>query len=276
MSNFRVRMQERRARQAELPFWQRGLYLPLAVLVVAALIASGVFLAISGGEEDPAASSTEPTPSADGPVATATQEPEDDATTSAPVAAEPSPEAPGDCDTPSSRSGDDALTVAPDVEWSPVGNASTASSSNDGPAINEAPRRCYALTATGALLAVNNFAAEASGGQTEMTEILKLRVLEGTEIYDALSAEVAAGEGSDGSVPVTTVAYRFLDASAESYTVAVVFSVPTSSGATFLEARVEVEWLEGDWMVVGGSPLTQIGEVPAGYVSWGPSAGAVE
>lgn len=279
MGNLRVRLQERRARDAELPFWKRGMYLPLALLVVAGFVVGAIYLALSPGEgqesalettpEPPAATSEEPAPSA-----SVTAEPETTTTAPAPVESE---EQGAGCDTPSSGSGEDALSTAPEVQWSPVGSAPTATSADDGPLIVEGPKRCYAQTAAGALLAAHNFMADVNDGRIPQEEIIETRVSPEGPIYGTLIA--AANEaGGYGTTNVNVMGYRFLDSTpGEEYTLSIIYgSSGGAQDAMPVEARLTVRWLSGDWMIWDAPSVEPIAEVPASFTSWGPLNDAEE
>lgn len=277
--SLRLRLREKRARDAERPFWQRGVYLPLLITVVLVLGAAALFLVFS---DDPRASSDPGAPPA------ATQEPttepdgdprsaDDDATSAPPDGDEPSvPAEAGACVTPPGT-GDDALSVAPEVQWSPVGNAPTASSADHGPTIQDGPKRCYAPTAAGALLAVHNFSADSNAGLVPLREVVDLRVLPSASMYDRLVREAADGGAGGSGVVVTPVAYRFVNAEpGVRYTVSVVYQVPGEGSTALIEVRDTVEWVGDDWMIADGEDRRQLSEVPGGYVEWGPIVDAPE
>lgn len=273
-----VRRAERRARQAEQPFWRQSSFVVAAVFVGAVVVA-GLFLLFTAGDR-PQSATESPAPSPevtttgatdDTPAETATS-PTEGAPPSTPGGADPTaPQAAGDCPALSPASGPSAVERAPQVQWSPVGDVATASSTTDGPAIVESPVRCYAPTAAGALLAAHNFTAEANSN-VPLSELLEQRVAEDGPVYDVVAADAAAGRQGSGTA-FTLAAYRFIEVADDEYTVALVYSVPQSSSSALLEMRVTLRWLEGDWMLWDAPEPRQISEIPAGFIEWGPFAG---
>lgn len=269
-----LRRAERRARQAELPFWRQGTFVAAAVFV-GAVVAAGLFLLLTLGDRPEPGSESAPGQSPE-PVAQTTAEATEEAPTTSVEQAPPVTIGArnGDCPAVTSDSGVGALTSAPEVQWSPVGDVATAVSATDGPSEQESPVRCYAHTAAGALLAAHNFTAEANSG-VSLTALVEHRVAEQGPVYDVVAADAAAGRQGSGT-SVTLRAYRFIEAADDQYTVALVYSVPQSSSSALLEMRVTMRWLEGDWMVWDAPEPQQISEVPAGFIEWGPLAGAPE
>lgn len=267
-----VRRAERRARQAELPFWRQGSFVAAAVFIGAVVIA-GLFLLFTSGPrpeqaaEPPAIERPDPGTETSRPEATET-------TAAAPQTTEPQPGPDGDgCPALGSGTGQDALQTPPDVEWSPVGDVATAASATDGPAEREGPKRCYAQTAAGALLASYNFAADSNSGLVSLRELTEQRVLPSAPMYDQL---IRSSDRTPGGTPFAAVAYRFVNASDEEYVVSIVYQVAQQHAPAMVEWRHTMRWVEGDWMLADGGEITQISEIPAGYIEWGPHVGAPE
>lgn len=269
-----VRRAERRARQAELPFYRQTSFVAAAVFVGVVFVV-GLFLLFTAGDRAPSA--TEPTAGQSPEVTAAETAPASPAVTAGPTGdadPEQDPAPAGDCPALSADSGRAAVERAPEVQWSPVGDVATAVSTTDGPAVRDSPLRCYAQTAAGALMAAHNFTAEANSG-VPLSDLLEQRVAPSGPVYDVVAADAAAGRQSSGT-SVTVLAYRFIDVTDDEATVALVYSVPQSSSSALLEMRVTMRWLGDDWMVWDSPEPRQISETPAGFIQWGPLAGAPE
>lgn len=125
-------------------------------------------------------------------------------------------------------------------------------------------------------MAVNNFAAEgATVPLDEMTTLIDTRVITGSPAEETMRRDVESGYEATTGV-IATAGYRFLDTSESEHAVALVVQVPTSSGPAFAQTQVVVRWTDGDWKVWEFSPYESVGELPAGFVAWGPAADAVE
>lgn len=268
-----VRRAERRARQAEFPFWRQGSFIAAAVFV-GAVVVVGLFLLLTAGDRPQAGSAPTQSPDATATAATAGETAPETATATTVPAPAPGQGSDGDCAPWDADSGQDAVERAPEVQWSPVGDVATASSTTDGPVVVESPMQCYAPTAAGALLAAHNFTAEANSN-VPLSDLVEQRVARDGPVYDVVAADAAAGRQGSGT-SFTVLAYRFIDVAADQHTVALVYSVPQSSSSALLEMRVTMRWLEDDWMVWDSPEPRQISEVPAGFIEWGPLAGAPE
>lgn len=277
----RWRVREYHVRQQDKPFYTRNGFVLAAVFVGLVVVAGIVLLIGLGGQDDEppaggepvngepvAPADPDPTPTAEGPDAAATTAPSDQAGgTGSPAQAD-------ECPTFDSASGQDAVAAAPDVDWSPVGDAPTASTPADGPGITEGPKRCYAPTATGALLAAHNFTADGQNPGVDALDLAETRVLPTASMYDQLIAE--AGDARSAPAAIVPVAYRFISASDEQYETAVVYQVSRASVTAFVEQRLTTSWVDGDWMIADGVVGRQISEVPPGYLAWGPLTGLIE
>lgn len=275
MNNLQLRWAEWRANQAELPFYRKTGFLAAAIFVGIVMVA-GIVLLLGGrdGNDSPPGNAASETAEQ---TVSASSSDDEEATTSPGTGDPPTapPVAGGDCPALDSASGEDALTVAPEVEWSPVGDAPTATSAQDGPAITEGPMRCYSKTAAGALLAAHNFAAEQNDGLIPLIESVEARVAPQAPIYDELVSD-AQSEGTRGGTPIAPTGYRFLNAAEDEYTVAIVYQLPTGSESAYLEFRTVVRWINGDWMIWDHPGADQLASLPAGYLEWGPYVGAEE
>lgn len=270
-----VRRAERAARQAELPFWRQRSFLA-AALFVGVVVVAGLFLLLTADDRPQAGSAPTQSPAATATATAGETAPETAAVTMAPAEPDPSPGqgSPGDCPTWNAESGRTAVEQAPQVQWSPVGDVATASSTTDGPAVAESPVRCYAPTAAGALLAAHNFTAEANSN-VPLSDLVEQRVARDGPVYDVVAADAAAGRQGSGT-SFTVLAYRFIDVADDQHTVALVYSVPQSSSSALLEMRVTMRWLEDDWWVWDSPEPRQISDVPAGFIEWGPLVGTPE
>lgn len=280
--SLRDRWQEHRIVQEELPFYRRSGFLAAAVFVGVVMLAGVVLLLTLGDDGEntatPPGGQVPPVTESPTEATTTTEPPTGDVAATTPPGAEPTAAPPGGggCELLRTDSGDAALTTAPEVEWSPVGDAPTATSEQDGPLVLDGPKRCYSQTAAGALLAAHNFTADGNSGLVDDLELAQTRVLPTASMYDQLIAEAETPDGSGGGTSVVPVAYRFIAASEAEYQVAIVYQVPGSTGALFVEQRLTVAYVDSDWMIADGVEAEQIDSIPPGYVSWGPLGNAEE
>lgn len=275
----RWRVREYHAGQQDRPFYARNGFVVAAVFVGVVVVAGIVLLITLGRDDEPQQGDVEPAtgeptvPFAPTPTVDAPQ----DAVTSPPPDQDEATEGPdeaGGCPPLESDSDQDAVAAAPDVTWSPVGDAPTASTPADGPAITDGPKRCYAPTATGALLAAHNFTADGQNPNVDALDLAQTRVLPTASMYDQLIAE--AGDARSAPAAIVPVAYRFISAEDDRYETAVVYQVSRASVTAYVEQRLTTSWTDGDWMIADGVVGRQISEVPPGYLAWGPLTGLIE
>lgn len=265
-----MRMQERRARQADTPYYRRAGFIGAAVFVLAVLLAGIVLIITSGSAEDPAAAPTPP-PAAD-PTSTSSAEPTatEPTETTAPPSVAPTSGTEG-CPDLGEGSGQAALAIAPEVQWSPLGEIAMAVSEGDGPAVSSVPSACYSRSAAGALLAAHNFFAEVNDPSKDAVAVVTERVAEG-EVRDRLLTQVGTGQPT----PFAAVGYRFIDATEDASTVRIVYQTPGTTAPLFLSLTISLSWDGDDWKVTDIPDPEQIDGVPAGFVEWGPRVGAEE
>lgn len=257
------------------PFWAKPGFI-LSALTLGAVVILGVILAFAanGDDSDPAATT---------PTAIETSTP---AQTTAPLdtnAATPAPtidQQASECPRLSGRGGDSATTTPPDVQWSPVGEASAAFSSDNGPTVREGIKECFAQTAEGALLAAYNFFADFRTWSNDPMTVVETRVSsEGGAMAEGIEAANQAQAARGGSAQrdsVTVQGYRFLETSQDQHTIALIQTLNRPSGVVYAQDEVTVSWNGSDWVVTRLTDLTPVSELPAGFIPWGPDVGAVE
>lgn len=266
-------MQERRARQADAPYYRRTGFIAAAVFVLAVLAAGAVLIITSlggdGAEPSPPPPISEPTDT--GPTGSPTADP-----TTTP---EPTTDAPetGDvsaCPDLGPGSGEEALTTPPEVQWSPVGEVSAAVSENDGPAVVDGVKRCFANSAAGALLAAYNFAADARVSSLSPVEVANMRMVDGSA-EQAEFIQLVENETPNTS-SVVVEGYRFIETSADRYVISLAQRFAGDSTPLYFLDRITVEWRDGDWYVREVATLQQVDATPSDYVGWGPHHGRSE
>lgn len=276
----RWRVREYHAAQQDKPFYARNGFIGAAVFV-GTVITAGIVLLIGLSARDGAAPAGDQgaqggqvlAPGDRGPAGQPSE-------VAVPFwAPRPGSESTGAEDVPGcpemdSDSGQGAVATAPQVQWSPVGDAPIATTGEDGPAVLEGPKRCYAPTATGALLAAHNFTADGQDPGVDALTLTQRRVLPTASMYDQLIAE--AGDAGSAPAAIVPVAYRFITAEPDRYETAVVYQVSRSSVTALIEQRLTISWVAGDWMIAEGVLARQISEVPPGYLAWGPLTGLIE
>lgn len=191
--------------------------------------------------------------------------------------------APTSSSSPSSEAGDsvcglpegsaEPLTGAPETTWTLTGRMAAPSSDEAGPGTDEGGvHACFARSATGALFAAANFAADIENPEADKLEILDQRVVR-DEGYEQLRKETASGDsGSDGSSSLQFAAFRLDSYSPDAATVQLIVRADSGvqQGGLFA-LTYNVRWVEGDWRAVlpsTGQPVVSQVASLEGYIEW--------
>lgn len=259
--------------EGEKPFYTKTGFL-IAALFVSAVAIIGLVLALTGGSDDAPAGEAGTTPSSPaetsaGDDVTETTQPADTGAT----ASSPPPMGEGNCPPLSGSNGEDALGSGPQVEWYPVGEVAPAFSEDNGPAVRDGVKECFAHTPAGALLAGYNFLADVRTSTHDPSEVVRARVDQGSPSYDTLLSY--ASEERQLS-PMSVVGYRFNVTNESQAVISFVHRMPVSGEVAYLKDEVTLAWMDGDWLVTDVPDPEQIDSLPPDYVPWGPELGALE
>lgn len=190
--------------------------------------------------------------------------------------------APTSSSSPSSQAGDsvcglpegsaEPLTEAPETTWTLTGRMAAPSSDEAGPGTDEGGvHACFARSATGALFAAANFAADAQNPDVDGRSLLEARLLR-DDRYDELTSQGSGvGAGGEGG-EVQFAGFRVDTVTEDQVTLQLVLRADAGPQQGALVAiTYNLQWAEGDWRVVlpaeGQGTATQLASL-SGYIAW--------
>jgi hypothetical protein len=215
------------------PRWGHRGWFVAAATFVAAVVAAGVWVAVSGDPEKPAAQ--RPTAQASTSTASATAS----AATTAPVEAEACPsELPAENQV--------VPQSGPDAQWQGVGRIAAPFAVEHGPILNDGGvYRCYARTPTGALFAAANFMAAVTDAQYLGRVVAELTAPGPGQDRLAELVREDPVQVTGAGTPYDIAGFTFLTYDLRTTTVSIVVRAKTGGLAA---VPVTLVW-DGDWLV---------------------------